>query len=39
MLYTIGGTIWWLVIYGKAVWSPAYESCEAVALSDPNGNY
>ena len=23
MLYTIGGTIWWLVIFSRAVWSPA----------------
>ena len=39
MIYTIGGTIWWLVIFSRAVWSPALDACEAVALTDPNSNY
>lgn len=39
MIYTIGGTIWWLVIFSKAVWSPALDACEAVALTDPASNY
>ena len=39
MLYTIGGTIWWLVVFSQAVWSPQLDACEAVALTDPASNY
>ena len=39
MIYTIGGTIWWLVIFSRAVWSPQLEACANVALFDPASNY
>jgi hypothetical protein len=39
MIYTIGGTIWWLVIFSQAVWSPQLEACANQALIDPNSNY